>query len=372
MGSEMCIRDSLFSQMQVDVPRHLKDLIQPRLRAMIANLPKLKATPTSSSSPSTNRHAGNSSRTNVYSLQDSEHHDSAPSNNNVNDDETGIMHSIGLIDPSIPGTRDDYDPSNTCLQCNVTEIWAPPKGVHSDIVHCCNEEKCCNTPDRTSTNNPLDAASHGTREQIDDGSNANTTNQRRLLWNYTELDKPKFLQDAGGRCHRALGRSYLMIPARSPTGVVAVLAYHTPTIEATIISPGGTCRQKHRKYHAHCVETNHDDSRSRMILRHRLRRSQDLIVDCLLQHGLSFTAAVLAPNIAQRQSPLPSIRLHANLISVDDLSSADPLLNPDDLFDVPHGMDVDDLATNFFVPKHDIEAAIHAVNNPPRSSQPHS
>jgi len=50
---------------------------------------------------------------------------------------------------------------------------------------------------------------------------------------------------------------------------------------------------------------------------------------------------------------------------VDDLSSADPLLNPDDLFEVPHGMDVDDLATNFFVPDHAIEAAIHAVNDAP-------
>ena len=42
-----------------------------------------------------------------------------------------------------------------------------------------------------------------------------------------------------------------------------------------------------------------------------------------------------------------------------------PLLNPDDLFDVPHGMDVDDLATDFFVPEHEIEAAIHAVNAVP-------
>ena len=106
--------------------------------------------------------------------------------------------------------------------------------------------------------------------------------------------------------------------------MAAVLAYHTSTIEATIISPGGTCHQKRRDYHAHSVETNHDDGHSRMILWHRLHRSQDLIVDCLLQHGLSFTVAVLAPTVAQRQSPLPSLRLHANLISVDDLSSADP------------------------------------------------
>ena len=46
---------------------------------------------------------------------------------------------------------------------------------------------------------------------------------------------------------------------------------------------------------------------------------------------------------------------------VDDLTSADPLLNPDDLFDVPHGMDIDDLAVDFFVPEHAIAAAVHAV-----------
>ena len=84
--------------MQVDVPRHLKDLIQPRLRAMTANLSKLKVAPAPSSSPNTNRHAGTGSRSkNVYSLQESETPDPIPSHETSDDAhpdspyETGIM-----------------------------------------------------------------------------------------------------------------------------------------------------------------------------------------------------------------------------------------------------------------------------------------
>ena len=104
--------------MQVDVPRHLKDLIQPRLRAMTANLSKLKAAPASSSNPSTNCHDGNGSRNKtVYSLQETETPDSATADDEDPDAryETGIMHSIGLVEPSIPGTDDDYDPLDTAF-----------------------------------------------------------------------------------------------------------------------------------------------------------------------------------------------------------------------------------------------------------------
>jgi hypothetical protein len=176
------------------------------------------------------------------------------------------------------------------------------------------------------------------------------------LWKYVALAEPKILRDAGGRNHQALGTGFLMVPTTATSNVEPVLAYFTPTIEATIISPGGTCRHKRHTYKAHCVETDHDSGRSRLILRHRLRRDQDLTFDCMLQDGLSFTAPLYAPSIAQRTMPLPKPHLHARLIHIDDLSADDPLLDPDALFAAPHGRNFDDLV-------HE-PSIIHSLSSP--------
>ena len=234
----------------------------------------------------------------------------------------------------------------------------PPGNVSSETTHCCENSNCISSDHHEESN------SFGTRAQVDDGSNANTTNQRRLLWNIQELSEPRYLHDAGGRRHRALGQGFLMVPASNPSGVEAILSLFTPTIEATIISPGGTCRQKRRNYNAHSVETNHDSGQSRMILRNRIRGSQDLVIECVLQQGLSFTDPLIAPTVAQRASPLKKATLHARYLNVDELDTRDALFDQDDLFDVPHGMDVDDLVNDVILEPEDIRAAVKAVNTP--------
>ena len=108
---------------------------------------------------------------------------------------------------------------------------------------------------------------------------------------------------------------------------------------------GGTCRHKHHTYKAHCVETDHDSSgRAQLILRHRNHRSLNLHFDCILRDGLSFTAPIYAPLVAQRKLPLPKPHLIARLISIDaDSSSNNPLLDTDALLTAPHGHDYNDL-----------------------------
>ena len=103
--------------------------------------------------------------------------------------------------------------------------------------------------------------------------------------------------------------------------------YYTPTIAATIISPSEYCRQLGHAYNTHIVETDHDNGQSTMTIRHRLRRNQDIVINCTSRNGLSFTDPPIPPTALQRTAPLPTKHLHAQMIRADELSDLDPIFD---------------------------------------------
>ena len=326
----------LFSKMPVEVPHALKATFQPRLRRLMDNIAGLKAyqpsappdtSPASASLARRNSKPprGKTIRSLLDIAEDIIEDDNAETVNRLDDDADvdGNVHSITMA-------PDDYVCTtiyeSTALQCNAIEIRTSPIGVHSDMVHCCADAASF----LQNTEDPKVADKDTISAQVDDGSNTTTTNHQALLWNYSPIVNPKHMQDAGGNRHEAVGIGYLMVPSSQPHGSVPIKAYYTPTIAATIISPSGFCRQLGHTYNTHVVATDHDNGQSTMTIRHRLRRNQDIVINCTSRNGLSFTDPPIPPSALQRTAPLPTKHLHARMIRAADLSDLDPIFDPCD------------------------------------------
>jgi hypothetical protein len=327
----------LFSKMPVDVPSGLKASFQPRLRRLMDNLAALKAyQPSPPPSPSlpalamTRREPRKPpcGKT-VRSLQDIDEDNVVELDAIVDDPDVdvAIIHSITLA-PTDHVSSTIFE--STPLQCHAVTVCKPPYGVHSDMVQCHDDAASMllslDVPASTAPANDRNTA----RAQVDNGSNTTTTNRQDLLWNYAPIRRPKSMQDAGGTRHDAIGIGFLMVPSSNPHGTVPVWAYYTPSIEATILSPSEFCRQQGPAYNTHVVETEHDKHQSTMVLRHRLRRSQDIVVVCISRNGLSFTGPLIPPTPLQHTAPLPTKHLHARMIHAADLSNLHPIFDPDD------------------------------------------
>ena len=75
------------------------------------------------------------------------------------------------------------------------------------------------------------------RALVDNGSQATTTNKRFLLNNYTSINIPRVLRDAGGKiAYKVEGQGTLMVP-RSDGSFTDIKCWYTPTLPVTVISP---------------------------------------------------------------------------------------------------------------------------------------
>ena len=244
-STDSCFRieNWLFAKAPLTIPSHLKAPIQARLRILADNLAKIKPpSPSAPGAPTTQQAVDNSLRRQIIrSLLNQDPDvdvppDDDPSNDHgIDSPGTATMHLIGLVDH--PNITQDFDVHSTGLQCHAVDVSLSPLGAFSDIVHSYCDMAPVASPDTSDD-------THGTRAQVDDGSNTTTTDQLRLLWQYKALDEPKYVRDAGGRDHKAIGMGFLMVPTTATTNVEPIMAYFTPSIAATIISPGGTCHQK--------------------------------------------------------------------------------------------------------------------------------
>jgi hypothetical protein len=134
--------------------------------------------------------------------------------------------------------------------------------------------------------------------QIDNGSQATTTANHALLWCYRSYTGNYTLRDAGNNVHHPIGVGYLKIPTTD--GYHFVACFHTPSIPSTIISPGHLYR--HQRCTGYLIDINTADpchTRATLILKHRLRRNQDIHIPMTLSGGLTHSLPAIIPTPAE-------------------------------------------------------------------------
>ena len=91
------------------------------------------------------------------------------------------------------------------------------------------------------------------RALVDNGSQATTTNKRFLLHNYTSINFPRVLRDAGGNItYKVEGQGTLMVP-RGDGSFMGIKCWYTPTLPVTVISPGEHIQQNPAKLSSHTI-----------------------------------------------------------------------------------------------------------------------
>jgi Reverse transcriptase (RNA-dependent DNA polymerase) len=175
--------------------------------------------------------------------------------------------------------------------------------------------------------------------QIDSGANISTTNQASILWNIHKLDVPRDFQDAGQTTHTALFRGSIVVPCANGENK-PVLAYYTPSINATIISPNAICTQyRSVKHYTTCMDV---DNESGAIQFKNIRQQVLFTMPITTINGLHWTGSVIRPNHLQKQSPVPmecirSLSLQTSLehfpdhyFDEDDIDALLEYINNDD------------------------------------------
>ena len=157
-----------------------------------------------------------------------------------------------------------------------------------------------------------DDATASSYAHADNGSMANTVNDASLLFAYRPLTNPSIrLLDAGDHAHHPIGVGFLCIPttdrgiAGAPTSVF-IRTYHTPTIPGVIISHAAISKQLRTKSY---FTSSHADDIGYIHFPHRLRRCQDVYINIQptsQRGGLTFTEALILPNVEQRTAALTS------------------------------------------------------------------
>ena len=109
-----------------------------------------------------------------------------------------------------------------------------------------------------------------------------------------------------------------------------VCSYYTPSIPATILSPGDIA--KLHPCRGYLPISNLDGTISRLILRDCRCHSTDLRFDLHLVQSLLFTEPLIQPTATEHMKPLPKPSLHGHSLDVDPpatIDSSDPADPPD-------------------------------------------
>jgi Reverse transcriptase (RNA-dependent DNA polymerase) len=196
-----------------------------------------------------------------------------------------------------------FDASLQCFSCSDVIFASPVVLGHEAVSPHLNSDLDASfflpeTP--VDTTHPADvhaiagSSLAATLPQIDNGSQATTTANHELLWCYQPYTGNYTLRDAGNHVHHPIGVGYLKIP--TTTGHHFVACFHTPSIPSTIISPGHLYR--HQRCTGYLLDIDTEDptnTRATLILKHRLRRSQDIHIPMTLSGGLTHSFPAVLP-----------------------------------------------------------------------------
>ena len=161
------------------------------------------------------------------------------------------------------------------------------------------------------------------RAHMDAGSMCNTMPHKHLLHHYEQFQCPSSvtLHVADKTGHHPVGRGWLRIPCRGGCGYRMVPAFHTPSLDAMIVSPNDKCGQ-HFGCRGYFSVSNFDGVGCYICLHHCLRSLQDVTFDLTLCCGLLFTELLIPPSTdMEHTSLMPHPVLHLREVSKDDLVS---------------------------------------------------
>jgi Reverse transcriptase (RNA-dependent DNA polymerase) len=217
--------------------------------------------------------------------------------------DSALMHRV-CIDNALDLDCDPmFDASLQCFSCSDV-IFASPVVLGHEAVspHLDSDlDDSLFLPGApTATDNTVDvhalagSSLVATLPQIDNGSQATTTAHHALLWCYQPYTGNYTLRDAGNHVHHPIGIGYLKIPTINGHHFVA--CFHTPSIPSTIISPGHLYRHQRCTGYLMDIDTEDPDhTRATLILKHRLRRDQDIHIPMSLSGGLTHSLPAIIP-----------------------------------------------------------------------------
>ncbi len=183
-----------------------------------------------------------------YSDEDSQNEDLQDENDNVTRSVKDIDDApvqIELCEQSGYGTEHEDD-----LLAHISETWEEELRSHEDKAE-------------GSLMHGINDSMHMSKimAQFDNGSDATTSNEIGLLFEYKPLKFQKYLADAGGIRHQCIGEGLLKIPLGNDRFRMAH-CWHTPSMPVTILSLGEMVKRNSNIYTGFSTMTNFDEIKS--------------------------------------------------------------------------------------------------------------
>jgi GAG-pre-integrase domain len=258
----------------------------------------------------------------------------APNTDPVGADEptnTGLMHRV-CVDNALDLDYDPtFDASLQCFSCSDLVFESPTVLGHEAVSPFLDSDLddsafASSTSEATADVNTLAGTpSLAPLPQIDNGSQATTTADKSILWCYRPYQGNYTLRDAGNNPHYPIGVGYLKIPTRSGHHFVA--CFHTPSIPSTIISPSHLSRHQRASGYILDIDTSDPNNTSAtLVLKHRLRRDQDIHILMSLSGGLTHSLPAIVPTHSEHLAatlPVDIKNVCPNALP-DDTCSAEP------------------------------------------------